>query len=279
MDTTESVPMTVLLDTGIFSHSEFSEAAVLPRDVTWGGTHQTLLIHGIQRKAHHRDPDLRVQINALPTIGRLIREGVIEAYGYREIWCERMRFRAPMPFGNALRDCDIAACSAPVERTKFRATTKVGEYLAKGGKKDRKRGMPSSAATQISFLKFLSGLDSRSVEALILNAPVIGLTDFEVESLREIEWFQFLCERCGSQENYPDVFHLWAAERNRLQVLLTLDNGLPELVSRIRNERTREIEIRTQVLRPLELLHKLGIARHDPVALQNGRFYHLHEVD
>lgn len=189
-----------------------------------------------------------------------------------------MRYRPLLPFGNALRDCEIVTCNAPLERTKFMNTIDISEYLSKGGKKDRKKGVRSSPVSQISFLEMLSHLDSRTVQALVTQADRLRLTEFELESLNNMQRFQFLCER-SCRESYPDVFHLWAAERNGLHVLLTLDNGLLELVSRVKGEKRRRAEIATQVLRPMELLHQLGIRHPDPVPLEEGRFYYLHELD
>ena len=64
-------PMRILLDNGIFSHSEFAE----------GATTQSLLggqvIHGIRRKAP-AGTEFQRRINTLPTIGRLIRDRIIE---------------------------------------------------------------------------------------------------------------------------------------------------------------------------------------------------------
>ncbi len=116
------------------------------------------------------------------------------------------------------------------------------------------------------------------VEAMITHSQELRLTKFEIESLNNLQWFQFLCERSGP-EKYPDIFHLWAAERNGLHIFLTLDNDLPELVSRVNGERRKKIKIATQVLKPLELLNQLGIRHVDPVPLEEGRFYHLHELN
>jgi hypothetical protein len=114
---------------------------------------------------------------------------------------------------------------------------------------------------------------------LISHRELFRLTDFDVESFRDIGWFQFLCERSGSAENYPDVFHLWTVKRNCLDAILTLEKRLPNLVDRVKNERNKQIEIKTEVLRPLDLLQKLGIDSPDPVPVNADRFYHLHEVE
>jgi hypothetical protein len=75
------------------------------------------------------------------------------------------------------------------------------------------------------------------------------------------------------------IFRLWTAERNGLDILLTLDKGLAELLSRVGSERRAKIEIKTSVLRPLELLARLEIGSLNPSPLNEARFYYLHEVD
>jgi hypothetical protein len=41
----------------------------------------------------------------------------------------------------------------------------------------------------------------------------------------------------------------------------------------------KTVTIQTEVLRPLDLLNRLGIKDPDPVVVNDGRFYHLHELD
>jgi len=71
------------------------------------------------------------------------------------------------------------------------------------------------------------------------------------------------------------VFHSWTAERHGLDALLTLDRKLPRLVGRVKNEKKREIDIRTEVLQPLDLLRRLGISDPDTLPISRGRFYNL----
>jgi len=270
----------VLLDNGIFIHAEFADRAVKRTTVRWGDTDQTVEVHGAVRKTPATDVDYQQQKEALFTVGRLIREGQIEAFDYWEIQCERWRGSAGIGACNALRDCEskIKSCHPAIQRSKFRQTIDFAETISKGGKKDRKTGIVPSQASQIAFFEWLCSLSEESVALLILHAEQIRLTAFEIESLENIDWFQFLCERSGSSENYPDVFHLWTAERNGFDALLTLEARFPNLVSRVRNERGKNIEIRAQVLRPLDLLTRFGINEPDPVLMDAGRFYHLHEL-
>jgi hypothetical protein len=275
----------VMLDNGIFSHSEFSEWCVQPTKHRWVDGEVVLPIKGIRRKLPQQNIEYEQNICALFTVGRLIREGRIEAYDYDEIQCERIRDRIPSRICNALQGCHVNDCPAAIERSKFRQTINSRESISKGGKRDRKRNPGLGNFTQIGFFEWLFSLSSHQVERMInANARIIrraprwALTDFEINSLRNIEWFKFLCSRSGTTDNYPDVFHVWTAERNGLDVFLTLDAKLTRFIANIRREKKKTITFNTEVLLPLELLHRLGITNPDPVPLDHDRFYNLGEV-
>jgi hypothetical protein len=271
--------MRILLDNGIFSHSEFAESAVRQTSVRWGNTDCVSAVHGVVRKAPDKNVKYQKQKEALFTVGRLIRTGLIEAYSYSEIKWERLRDKIGLGVCNALRGCRIHSCRPPVNRLRLRKTVDLTDAISKGGKKDTKAGVALGSANQLAFLKWLCARTKGDIELLTSDAALIGLSEFEIESLRNVQWFQFLCDRSGSAENYVDVFHLWTAERNGLDALLTLDNGLTNLVSRVRSEKNKTVAIRTDVLRPLDLLRTLGIDEPDPVPLEADRFYYLHEVE
>jgi hypothetical protein len=75
----------VLLDTGIFIHAEFAEPTIKNVRVGWGGRESVLEVHGLKSKKPGQDADYQEQKEALFTVGRLIREGEIEAYTSIEI--------------------------------------------------------------------------------------------------------------------------------------------------------------------------------------------------
>jgi len=268
----------VLLDNGIFIHSEFAEEYVKGATVNWGGATQTNEVHGLVRKPPHENVEYQAQKEALFTVGRLIREGKIEAFDYWEIQCEKLRGTPSNPAWNALQDCHIRSCTPAIRRSIFSQSIYLDDVFAKGGKEDIKKGTELRGANQIAFFERLSSWKIPEIDLLISHAPRLHLTQFEIDSLRGIEYFQFLCRRSGSPENYPDIFHLWTAERNELDALLTLDGKLQRLVSRVKNEKKKTLKIRTEVLKPIELLLRLGINKPDPVPLDAARFYHWHEV-
>jgi hypothetical protein len=269
------MPLRALMDAGVVIHSEFAEPALKETPVRWSDG-SALSVSGLKRKRPDENEDYRKQKEALFTVGRMIREQKIEAYTYNEIDFETFRGRAGIQEFNALQGCAFRSCEPAIMRSRFRSTSDFMESFAKGGKKDRHVGLNPGEGNQIAFLEWLCTLDKRYVDVLIDHTTVIGLSQFEVDSLRNLAWFQVVCNRSGSSENYPDVFHLWTAERHRLDALLTLDKKLPRLVDRIRNEKNKEIDISTEVLRPLDLLQTLGISEPDPVPINSGHFYNLY---
>jgi len=271
--------MRVLLDTGVITHAEFAVGAIKQHIDRWGDHEIAVPIHGFMRKPSEKDPNYQRQINALFTVGRLIQQGRIEAYKYSEIEYEVGRGSKGPPVCNALEGCTIQTCPPAVERSCFRSSLNFIDAISKGGKKDRKASVDLGGVNQIACFEWLCSLKKGQIRSLPPQLiKMRGITDFDLESLENIEWFKFLCKRSGSPENYPDVFHLWTAERNNLDAFLTLETRLPNLVSRVKNEKVRRIDIRTEVLRPLELLQKLGIDKPDPVPMEPNRFYYFHEL-
>lgn len=177
-------PVKVLLDTGIVGAAELAEFTTKEQTITWGDIQQTVEITGYRRRATgtHTDDD----IAALVTIGRLIREGAVSAYSYSELKFELFRRAVPVREFYALDGCHISTCPAPIERSKFRKTVDFGEYVSKGGKKDRKRNVDVGAFNQIPFFEWLLRLDGRSVSSILQHAQAIELTDFEMESFQQL---------------------------------------------------------------------------------------------
>jgi hypothetical protein len=265
--------MRIMLDRGIFIHSEFAEVATQDVPVSWGKYEYVTKITGLIRKELRKDDEQQRQAEALFTVGRLIREEKIEAYTYIELTFEQVRGKFKRSRFNALENCDIRQCCPAIERSRFFSTTNPTAAFEKGGKKDRRRGIVSEGVDQIASIEFLLSLSKESVEALIPYVP--SLSQFEIESLRNIQWFQLLCELFAKPEDYPDALHLWTAERNSIDAFLTLDTKLQNKVSKIRSESKCPISINAQVLQPLELLQKFGIYDADPVPMEPGQFYRL----
>lgn len=266
--------MRVLLDNGIVSAAELAEFATEEVTVLWGNSQETKGVARYRKKVVN-DAFQQEQIDAIVTIGRLIREGVVTAYTYSELRFELFRRSVPIRAFYALEDCHISSCPAPIERSKFRQTVNLCEYVAKGGKKDKKRNSVLGDFNQIPFLQWLLSLDERAVQLILTHGREIGLADFELESFTQLDWFKFICSRFGSDENYPDAFHLWTAERNSIDVLLTLETKLPRIVGQIKRSENHKHKIRTSILQPIEFLQSLNISELDDVPIKAGQFYEV----
>lgn len=268
----------VLLDNGIISHAEFIEPAIKTKEILWGSHKILVPIHGFRRKPPHENDEYQRQINAIFTIGRLIREGRISAYTSNEIRIESFRRRCTIKAFYALKDCNISNCPTPIERSKFRKTISFSEHVSKGGRKDRAKGVNLGSANQIPFMELLQNLNGSTFHWILEHPEKLGLTKFEVESLRTIEWYKFICSRFRSSENLPDAFHLWTAERNHMDVFLTLEKRLPNLVKQIKGEKNNRLTITTEVLRPIEFLCWMGVKEPDEVPIKYDKFYNFFEV-
>jgi hypothetical protein len=263
----------VMLDNGIISHSEFAEVSAEEGTVRWGNKEHISQVSGLISKAPDQNGDYQKQKEALFTIGRLIREGIIEAYTYSELSFEGIRARPSIQEFNALQHCQLNKCSPALERSKFRTTSDFRDAFAKGGKSDRDAGVPLGEANQIAFFQWLCTLNKKETQAFILHAPLIRLTQFEIGSLMNLGRFQSLCKRFPNPEHSPDLFHLWTTERHGFDAFLTLEKKLPNLIAQAKREKRNPLKLRVKVLRPLELLGILGIKEPDPVPMQFDRFY------
>lgn len=264
-------PVKVLLDTGIVGAAELAEYTTKEQTITWGDIQQTLKIVGYRRRA--AGPHTEDDIAAVVTIGRLIREGAVSAHTYSELKFEQFRRAVPVREFYALDGCHISTCPASIERSKFRRTVDFSEFVSKGGKKDRKRNIDVGDFNQIPFFEWLLRLDDQNVKTILQHANEIALTDFEIESFRQLDRFKFICGRLRSKENYPDAFHLWTAERNDINVFLTMENTLPNAAAQMAKSKNTENQLRVSVLRPTALLQLLGISELDKIPIQAGRFY------
>jgi len=249
--------MKLLLDAGIFIHAETGTLETREVELRWGPRSVVVPISRTVRKPPHKDTSRQAELDALLTIARLIREGRVQAFSYREVMVELFR-GANAYVANAFQNCEIHRCAPALERSKFRGTGDIREAHAKGGRKDRGTQYQNSEHTQLGFLSWLKALKPEHVALLISHAETIGLSHFEKESLADLRWFQVMCDRSGSEENYVDVFHLWTAARNGFG-LLTLDGKLKKLAERVRGENACPVKELPDVFTPLDLLHVVGV--------------------
>ena len=271
--------MKILLDTGVISSADFLEGDSRIQELKWGSGSTRITIAGFRRIEPVHDADQQNEKEALFTIGRLAREGRITLHTYSELNIEIWRRpRGRDPLLNAFLGCQITQCPAPVERSKFRATIDMNNWIAKGGKSNRDKGIPPSESSQIAFFQWLSNLPNEATAAFLNHSKLLGLDDFEVLSLQDLPWFQTLARAFVSPENLPDCFHLWTARRNGMHTLLTLEKKLPRTIAQLRNRKRGAIDPGLAVLRPTGLLRQLNVMEVIEVPVEPGRFYSYMEI-
>jgi hypothetical protein len=202
--------MRVMLDNSIEGHSQFAESMRMTTQIEWGGAIHATHIAGFVRKKIHPDSTYQAEIDALFTIGRLIRNDHLQAFTYNELLFEGWNRVMGVVAYDALAGCEVKHCVAPLERSRFFQTSQIFEYVSKGGKKDRKAGKNTSMS-QTQFVEWLLGLTNEIILKLISLKVTLNITDFEIESLGNVDWFRAMCKTAQSPENYPDMLHLWAA--------------------------------------------------------------------
>lgn len=272
--------MRVLVDNGVISSSDFLEGASHLQQLTWGPRTSTVTIAGFRRVQALRDAEQQREVDALFTVGRLAREGRIELFTYSELIAEMWRRpRGREPLLNAFTNCRPQQCPSAIERSRFRMTVNINEWFAKGGNEDRKRGRSATEFNQVPYFQWLAALTSSEIEAVMQRSDAFGLTDFEVESLNDLDWFQSLFRATGSVEKHlPDCFHLWTARRNGLDAFLSIEKTLPRLLDEIKGRRRIPVQVNVQVLRPTDLLSDMGISVPDRVPVEFDQFYSYMEI-
>ncbi len=268
--------MRVLIDNSVTGASKLCESATGPQGPRFGPLNAHFEVWGLTRKKPNPSATFQAEADSLFTIGRLIREGQIEACTYSELVHERMWQPGYDPMVDALAECRLNRCPPAIERSRFQGGS-FPDFFRKGGKKDRKYGI-TSKISQIAFMQMLCGLDGERLSKSERLIAALKLTEFDVESLKGLKTFQRLCKLGNSPENYPDIFHWWTAQRNHIDAFLTMDFTFSRIARQIAKSRGVKLEYPTEVLKPSELLAKLGISEPDPIPIPHGRFFTLTEL-
>lgn len=240
------IPISALIDLSVLRHGVLTQSAEVKKTVTWGDRTETVTLAGWERK-----PDVppdqawrRKQVECLPTLARLAREGVLRLYSYIELAFEEWRGQRGMSgsFGDLFAGIEVEKVTPAVERSHFRQTVHLKEHVSK------------EALTE--FCTFLLDLDPSALQ----QAPEFWdtLPDFEKANLAQVDRFQHLCRNL-TVNHYADAFHLWTAEVNGLDFFLMVEIAFPNAV---RNK--RDLGFHCQPITPEELLHHAGVTDLDP---------------
>ena len=206
----------LLLDLSVFRRRTLGEYFYKREIFKWHEWDIPYDVALFRRFIFENDHWMRSQVDSLKKIAAKAKREKIQFFSYNEIEFEGWRGRtsnAEYTEYDMFLDIPVYAANSALERSKF-----SGSYLDKYLKKEK----------LVRFCKFLSQLNDRNIAHLM---PILPLNDFEKESLSLIKDFQFLLSKMH-ENHYVDAFHLWTAERNKLDFFLTFDK---KFVNVIRN--------------------------------------------
>ncbi|MDP2815272.1 MAG: hypothetical protein Q8O19_01165 [Rectinemataceae bacterium] len=253
-------PTTVLVDNCINSLSDTMQGISKAQEFVWGDTIQKVNIAGYERRPMPNTDQIwkRKQIECLPTVGRIAREGKIEFYTYSELRHEAWKRPGSFPsniIGDLFADVPFKRVDAAVERSFF-FQMDISEYI--------------SANQMIKFCKWL--LDSK-VASLADLADRLGTQErypaFLLNNLRGVRRFHDLCNGLAEKQ-YPDAFHLWTAEVNGIKYFLTTDQKFIRVMTE-----TKRLNLPCRPLSPSDLLDVLKIDERDPSEYEANQFFNV----
>lgn len=168
-------PLRVLLDTSVLRRGHFATGAIKTQRLRWGDAEIDSKIPGFTKRPDHKDEWTQRQIQCIPTIARLISDGVIKGYKSKEIQFELIEAYNEPRIGNVFRDAPLKEARVPVYRSRFIQ----GGYGATFGKE----GL-------LHVCRSLRDLDpERANEILSMPLCQDHFDEFESDSLRSIGIF------------------------------------------------------------------------------------------
>ncbi|MCP9625827.1 hypothetical protein NML43_01865 [Rhodopseudomonas palustris] len=237
----------ILVDHSVFSHAKL--ASVI--NVAVAGFENKLTL--LQAKPAVQDLWLRTQIEALPTVVRLVRDGRLEACSYFELMMESWRGSnfPGNPASDMFRGLNIKELQAPFNRSTFRKS--AGIDLA-------------SKQSQTAFCEWIL----KDGETLLRRPEWLReLDEFELQALNQLPKYREICRSLSSAQ-LVDGWHLWTSELHRLDGFLTTDRKFARALSA-----NKHLVLACRPIFPEDLLDEMGVQELDPMPLEYGRRYYL----
>ncbi len=177
-------PVSALIDTSVWRLGEFMKPVKVPHSFTLGGHKQTVQILAMRRAGPYEAWKER-QLEALPTIAKLARQGTVKLFNYADV---------PVVFARA-----------PVERSRFQQVpmdehADMRTFVRFGKIPWPKRPVTSNADKRalVGFCKWLLSLEV----AQLKTRPTLmsRFSDFERRNLKSLDRFEEICR--DLQENH-----------------------------------------------------------------------------
>lgn len=247
--------MRVFLDRNIISRAVILEPAVQMKEIVFGGVAQELPISGWRRKPlRHGDVAwIENEINSMPTLARLGKDGCVEFFESQETtfegWSASTGARGEN--GDLLSKVPIKRVPTAVDRSYF-----ASQSLAQ----------VASRQKVINFCKFLRSIDVSRLERI---PEIWQKLPREMQfNLLNLERFKKLTSALPTERHWPDVLHLWTAETHKADYFLTLDRKFERALTM-----TAKINLVTSVCSPSKFLDDMGVKDLDPIPFEHSKFY------
>jgi hypothetical protein len=183
---------------------------------------------------------LQDEIDCLGKIAELCRRKKLLPYITEELESEEFRaLKFPSPnYDDLFKEIQFKKAQCPIVRSKWGLSAK--QYTDKNDIIAYCKCFfltPSKERTE----KFIAGMKEN---------PRFSLSEFEERCLRNSDVFRKIC-RGISENHYPDALHLWTAEKNGLDVFLTMDKKFINVMAR------QKIGLHCRVMLPSDVLRAL----------------------
>jgi len=222
-----------------------------PNTVNWAGHPVTANVVAMGRRPLPPADQVtrRRAIFALPTIGRLAREGVIQLVTYEELNTEYVSGRNPVSGtrGDLLAGVTIVEIPTAVSRSHFHQV---------------QREWDKQALTD--FCQKLLKLNATDASRYALNRR--NLPASTVESIKDLKRFQDLC-RGAPDKMFSDLFHIWTGERGRCDYFLTMETRVCNWVGK-----SCKVKPLCMPIRPDDLVARLGVTTLDAMPFAENEF-------
>lgn len=246
---TATAPKRILVDNCVLSLGEIARGVLTKTEVPWGNRVETVEIAGLMAKPrfgsdHKWKQD---QLECLPTVARLAREGKLLLHKYVELEFEGwQRSQAPASSTANLFYCiPFTRVPSAVERSRIQQMD-FQSYLDEDA--------------IVKFCKLL--LDIKEESLLSSKALAELFTSYELANIANLRRFREMCVGLAEKQ-YRDALHLWTAEVAGLDYFLTVDRRFVRAM-----RESRKLELPCKPLSPAELLLALDVVDRDPLPLE-----------